>query len=401
MRGLPRFVTKRGLGFAFAAVGLFVIGDVTRTGWVQIADAVFWGAIILSAAIAPFLSGGLTAAPRFFTHARSDDGALSQGDTVGIGVEVVNRRPWPRFGLTIAFNLYVNGNRVTKSTEERVRFYVPFMAPGATVRVEGRLPVMRRGTHLLADGVATSDAPLGLFRRTQRLKEESSVLVYPTLVEVTLPTSRLIQTGERPTPVTARTGEEVAGSRPYNTGDAARSIHWRNSARAGRLMTKAYSAVEQDAPVLVVGRGAETDAPRAELALDDRCRVAAGIAFESGKSGLPLSMAVGRNLPRMSWDELRAHIATLTARSMPPLRDELDSLPPGTSIAVVLDADDHDGVEAIVASAPRMASTDVWLLSQPGDDFEWRVSRVANALKAVGAGVTVVERPLPPLEAAP
>ncbi len=400
MRGLPRFVTKRGFGFTFAAVGLFVIGDVTRTGWVQIADAVFWAAIIVSALMAPLSSGGVTAVPRFSARGRSDDRALSQGDTVSLDVDVVNRRPWPRFGLTLAFNLYVNDVLVTKTAEERVRFHVSYLAPGATTRVEGRFPVVRRGAHRLADGVVMSDAPFGLFRRTHRQREESSVLVYPAPVEVELPVSRLVQTGERPTPVTARTGDEIAGSRPYSTGDSARSIHWRNSARTGRLMTKAYSAVEQDAPVLVIGRGADADPTQAELSLDARCRVATGVAFVSGQRGVPLSMVVGRGLPQMSWDELRAHVATLATTAMPPLREELDSLPPGTSIAVVLDVDDHDGVETVVANAPRMASTDVWLLSRPGEEFEWRASRVANALKSVGASASVVERPLPPLDVA-
>ena len=165
-------------------------------------------------------------------------------------------------------------------------------------------------------------------------------------------------------------------------------------------MTKAYSAVEQDAPVLVIGRGADADPTQAELNLDDRCRVATGVALASGQHGVPLSMVVGRGLPQMVWDELRAHVATLTTTAMPPLREELDSLPPGTSIAVVLDVDDHDGVETVVANAPRMGSTDVWLLSRPGEGFEWRASRVANALKSVGASASVVERPLPPLDVA-
>ena len=146
----------------------------------------------------------------------------------------------------------------------------------------------------------------------------------------------------------------------------------------------------------MIGRGVAADVAKAELSLDDRCRVAAGIAFESGQHGIPLSMVVGRGLHQMSWGELRAHVATLTTASMAPLAEELDSLPPGTSIAVVLDVDDNDGVEAIVASAPRMASTDVWLLSQPGEEFEWRANRVASALKSVGAAVSIVERPLPP-----
>jgi uncharacterized protein (DUF58 family) len=390
-----RFLTRRGFGFIFAAVSLFVIGDVTRTGWVQIADAVFWGAILASAIVAAMSSGGLRATPRFFVTTTLDSAGTSQGDEVGIEAEIVNRWPLPRFGVTLSFNLYVNDYLVTPHGDQRVKLHVPFLAPGARTLVKGSMPVTRRGMHRLADGVAASDAPFGVFKRSQRQVAETALMIYPAPVEIELAPSRLVHAGERPKPTSARSGEEVIGSRPYVVGDSARNIHWRNSARTGRVMTKAYAATEQETPVLLVAGGSALDQSRAEESLDDRCRVAAGVSLESGKGGVPLSMLTGRTTQRVTWAETLSNLAAFTSETIQPMADQLKRLDPGASVAVVVDVADDESISAVVADAPRLSSLDVWLLAEPTDEHEWQANRAATALRSVGAYVAVVERPLP------
>jgi uncharacterized protein (DUF58 family) len=398
-----RFLTRRGFGFIFAAASLFVIGDVTRTGWVQIADAVFWGAIIASALVAGMSSGGLRVAPRFFlTESLGENPGTIQGDTVGIEAEVINRWPLPRFGVTLSFNLYVNDHLATPHADQRVRLHIPFLAPGARAVVKGSMVTSRRGMHRLADGIAASDAPFGVFKRSQRQDAETALMIYPAPVEIELGRSRLVHTGERPKPVTARSGEEVIGSRPYVNGDSARSIHWRNSARSGRTMTKAFAATEQETPVLIVAGSpvadAKADQTKSEESLDDRCRVAAGVALESGKSGVPLSMLNGRTTQRVTWAETLSHLASLTSGTMQPMGDQLARLDPSAALAVVADGADDDSISAMIAGAPKLSSMDVWLLAESTDEHLWRVDRAASALRGAGAYVSIVERPLPALE---
>jgi uncharacterized protein (DUF58 family) len=391
-----RFLTRRGFGFIFAAVNLFVIGDVTRTGWVQIADAVFWGAIFASVLVAGISSGGLRVSPRFFVSSQGSGGpGTAQGDEVGIEAEVINNWPLPRFGVTLSYNLYVNDHLATLHADQRVKIHVPFLAPRSRTIVKGSMTSSRRGMHRLADGIAASDAPFGVFKRSQRQTGETALMVYPAPVEIELAPSRLVHAGERPKPVTARSGEEVVGSRPYVVGDSARSIHWRNSARAGRIMTKAFAATEQETPVLLVAGGSMLDASKAEESLDDRCRVAAGVSLESGKHGVPLSMLTGRTSQRVSWAETLAHLAALTSSTVQPMADQLTRLDPAASVAVIVDVADSESVSALVADAPRLSSLDVWLLAEPSDEHEWQANRVASALRSVGAYVSVVERPLP------
>jgi uncharacterized protein (DUF58 family) len=389
-----RFLTRRGLGFILAAVGLFVIGDVTRTGWVQIADSVFWGAIVISAIVPAFSSGGLTASPRFFLRERQDRASgPAQGDEVGIEADIVNHWPVPRFGVTLTYDLYVNEGLTTNRADERVRLFVPFIAPLARMTVTGSMRPPLRGLHRLANGVASSDAPFGLFKRRQRQAADTSLLVYPAPVEVELSPSRLVQNGERPRPVTARIGDDIAGSRPYVRGDARRDIHWRNSARAGRMMTKAYAATEQETPVLLVARG--TSIPNADRALDDRCRVAAGVALASGASGVPLSLLAGRDARAMTWPETLAHLASLSSATAARMRDQLNRLAPSASVAVIVDVADDESISAVASGAPRLSSLDVWLLADEADKDGWSASHVASALQSVGAHVSVVTRPLP------
>ena len=185
------FITKRGMGFALAAVGLFVIGDVTRTGWVQIADALLWGTLVASAVVAGLSGARLEITPRLGWSGSSGDGAGGLGpfqeDDALLLVEVRSPRPWPRFGATISFDLYVNGELTTPDDGSRLRMFVPFIPASGSLSVHGRLPVARRGLHTVRDGMATFDAPFGLFRRRQRHGGESSILVYPARVDVSCP----------------------------------------------------------------------------------------------------------------------------------------------------------------------------------------------------------------------
>lgn len=115
------------MGFALAAVGLFVIGDVTRTGWIQIADALLWGTLAASAVVAGLSGTRIEMTPRLGWHGSTGHGAGGlgpfQSDDAQLVVEVRNPRPWPRVGATISFDLHVNGQLTTPDDGSRVRLF--------------------------------------------------------------------------------------------------------------------------------------------------------------------------------------------------------------------------------------------------------------------------------------
>lgn len=398
------FITKRGMGFALAAVGLFVIGDVTRTGWVQIADALLWGTLAASAVVAGLSGARLEMTPRLGWSGSTSRGVARgvaslgpfQEDDVELVVEVGNRRRWPRFGAILSFDLHVNGELTTPDDGSRVRLFIPFIPALGRSIVQGRLPVPRRGLHTVRAGTATFDAPFGLFRRRQRHGGESSLLVYPARVDVALPEALRTPSEGAPKPVAVRMGHEVSGSRPFAPGDLARHVHWRNSARTGRLLTKTYTAAES--PVSVLLLGAPSAGGAAERALDDLVRVAAGVVHEwTRRYGTALVLDPSPGAPQPTWVEALGYLARVTTRSVPPLREALRRLGPGATVAVVLEAADRASVDALAAAAPGLAEAAAWLLADGPLAGDLGIDAARALLDWAGVRVELVGRPLPEL----
>ena len=388
---------RRGISFTLVATVLFVIGDVTGTGWVQIADAFLWSALVISP-IVPIFSGARLAVTPRVTRVRQDGGpGPVQGDEVVFAAELRNPRPWPRLGVTVAYKLFING--VHGGTSDgaygrEVKLYVPYIDPHGTARVEGQLPVPRRGLYTLSDGRSGSDAPFGLFRRRSAVKGEMSVLVYPAPLTVDAGVVHASHLASAESALPVRVGEEVSGSRPFAMGDAVRQIHWRNSARAGRLLSKSFTSAELDTPVLVIGT-----APGDEVGLDDETRVAAGVGEAWAVRGFPVHLQGAERPGPAAWAELLGQLARVTSAMLPTVGSALRSVPPGSTLAVVIPSDDREGVRAVVSAAGRMASVSTWLLTRPRDDGSEEddvlTQTGAAALRRAGVTVTLVERPLP------
>jgi len=116
------------------------------------------------------------------------------------------------------------------------------------------------------------------------------VLVYPAPARVPRQVPRTLARGEATTHRTGRRGE-FFGLREHRSGDDRRDVHWRSSARTGRLLVREYE--DQHAQRIVIGvdnalpdavRDAVTDGaltPAIELAVaavERAVSVAAGLA---------------------------------------------------------------------------------------------------------------------------
>ncbi len=120
-----------------------------------------------------------------------------------------------------------------------------------TCRTEGRFAV--RGRHQLGPAELRLADPLGLFPRAVRCPTMTPVLVYPRLHELPVPWMRGARSG-RDVPRGARPSDRpptVAGIREHDPGDGLRRIHWLESARRGRLISRRFDA-DEGSDVLVV-----------------------------------------------------------------------------------------------------------------------------------------------------
>jgi uncharacterized protein (DUF58 family) len=140
---------------------------------------------------------------------------------------------------------------------------VPALAPGGGASIRVPATASRRGAFGTGTADLVSTAPLGLLRVRREVAVEGLVVVHPELV----PVSRLVGAatragGDVPAPVPG-VGTEVLGLREWRSGDSARAVSARASARHGRPLV--LERERDSASVLVLlaagpGRGPSWEA---------------------------------------------------------------------------------------------------------------------------------------------
>ncbi len=125
--------------------------------------------------------------------------------------------------------------------QRRMKLFYPSIPAGAMAELTYEVLAYRRGAHEFPPLDLRSDAPFGFFRKQRQLPIPTWLLVYPEvrpLRHLELFDYRRAAEVDRPR---AGTGMEMLGTRPYQTGDSPRYIHWRSSARSGRLISKEFA----------------------------------------------------------------------------------------------------------------------------------------------------------------
>ncbi len=101
---------------------------------------------------------------------------------------------------------------------------------------------LRRGRFRLGPMTLTSSDPLGLFPRQRQLPATSVMIVYPATLELPgfSPPLGMLPGGDAMRRRTHYVTTNVSTVREYVPGDSFNRIHWRSTARAGRLIVKEF-----------------------------------------------------------------------------------------------------------------------------------------------------------------
>jgi uncharacterized protein (DUF58 family) len=117
-------------------------------------------------------------------------------------------------------------------------------APGETAVTQYRLTPLRRGVFRWSVIEVTGSDPLGLSKKTVLYRAEAeplTVLPSPLPFPLVLPSSAGWGGGEADHGPSRGPGIDPRGIREYQVGDSLRHVHWRSSARTGRLLVKERS----------------------------------------------------------------------------------------------------------------------------------------------------------------
>ncbi len=105
-----------------------------------------------------------------------------------------------------------------------------------------KTPCTRRGQFTLGPITLTSGDPFGFYQFPRRIDATSSILVYPPTVPIydfASPIGKL-SGGQAVRQRTFETTPNAYGVREYAAGDSLNRIHWKTSARRGKLMVKEF-----------------------------------------------------------------------------------------------------------------------------------------------------------------
>ena len=379
-------ITRRGVGVVISAIAIFFLASVTRVGWLHLADAVLWGMIVVGAVLPWLTVPGLRASRKIATGQSGDAVSPVVGDEIDVEVDLSSGGMFPRFLVTASYESSLTGGE-----KQRQRVFFTHLPGGSTTTGANTVSCDMRGRHEVGPLLVESAAPFGLFRRRRRVSAPFNVLVFPKWHAMSHVGLLEAPRGETEGRRISRTGNEVMATRRYGAGDPMRDVHWKNTARTGRLMVKEYDAGADDGVVIAfdasnpVGEGAETT-------LEYAVSIAASASRALVRNNHEVAIAAGGppGPATSDWRRIMESLALVESGPLRMLGNAIAAVPGTARVLAIVSADDRVSIKALASLALRGGSVAAVVL---GGFVEGQDSSSAVAsLRAAGVATTQCRR---------
>lgn len=299
-RWAGRTLRPAGVLVALAATVGLAVG--IALGWVEwmVAGAV---SAMLLAMSAPFLFGARAyAVDLSLSHERIVAGQAVTG-------EITVRNDGRRLALPGHLDVPVGAGLV--------EFGVPLLRPGHLVSQPLDIPPLRRGVVRIGPVTTVRSDPVGLLRREHAFDDVHELFVHPRTTALPSTSAGLIRDLEgSPTRRLVDSDMSFHAIREYAPGDAQRQVHWKSTAKTGRLMVRQFEESRRSrmAVILGVARAEFEGEEEFELAVS----AAASLGLRAVRDARDLDLVTGSEIPRVVRGRLRAvqHIPTVSPRAM-------------------------------------------------------------------------------------
>lgn len=340
-----RTVRPAGALVIFAATAGLLAGLVF--GWVE---AIVAGALALSFLLLsiPFLFG---------TRAYDVELTLAHERIVagtGVSATVIVRNTGSRPTLPGRIDVPVGPGLV--------EFGVPLLRAGQESPRTLEIPPQPRGIVRVGPATTVRSDPLGLLHREHAFDDIHDLYVHPRTVSVPSSSAGLIRDLDgNPTRRLVDADMSFHAIREYAPGDSRRQIHWKSTAKTGRLMVRQYEESRRSRMAVVMGLA------EAEFSSDDEFELAvsaaASLSLRAVHDARDLDIVVGAEIPRVVRGRLRA----------------IRHLPSGAPRIVL------DGFSSVERLSNTMAFRDVCRLTAEAAE------RLSIAVLVVGSAVTLTQ----------
>lgn len=211
-------ITKVGLWYVLFAVLVAIAATNTGNNALYLVVAVMLGALVVSGITSRQNVGGLESDLRI-------EGDVFANQPVQARFVLRNPSRWlPRWFLLVS------------ASRGGVPRLVPYLPPRGTSRGRLELLLPRRGRRNVPDVHLASLFPFGFFRKGVRYHVDRELLVYPEIYPAAnAEVERTARSGEVAAD-RAGWGHDLYALRPFRHGDDPRGIHWKQTARTGRIV---------------------------------------------------------------------------------------------------------------------------------------------------------------------
>lgn len=285
-----------------ATVGL---GLGYTNGWVElIAAGTFAWVLLLVAAL-------------FLLSTKSLEATLSlEKDRVVVGERLTGELTVKNKGRTVSLPTQINlpiGRRLAEVA-------IPFLGMGGRFDQDLAIPTDRRGVIPVGPPGATRSSPIGILVRESVWGSPQDVFVYPKTVRLPSTEAGLLRDLEGD-PSTRIVNDDLSfhAIREYAPGDQRRQIHWKSTAKTGRLMVRQYEETVRSEMIVALDTREEAYANEDEFEL--AVSAATSLALRGQTDGRHLLYVAGPETPMYgSADHVR--LFDLQTRSRRTLLDD-------------------------------------------------------------------------------
>ncbi len=346
------------LGWGVLAIGLLTWWAGARWGWTELVMIAGAALLLLAACLALALGRA-----RVTITADVDPRRVVVGDPATGRVRVVNTGRAPLLPLLVELPVGLSA----------ARFTLPPLPAGAGHEELFVVPTHRRGVIPVGPARTVQGDPLGLVRRTVEWTEITELFVHPRTVAIDSLGAGLLRDLEGSvTEDQSLSDLAFHALREYQPGDDRRYIHWRSSAKAGRLLVRQFldtrrshisvvvdvdpAAYRQGRPAAREHTASRTlpvpgDAPPGAVLpeirdLETAISVAASIAVRCVRDDQDATVVAGRHsITRAGLGRTLDQLCRVEPATGPGLRDAVATaahLAPDTSVCVVVTGPHRD-----------------------------------------------------------
>jgi uncharacterized protein (DUF58 family) len=393
-------LNKRALVTVLVGLALLLIAATIRSGWLYLVSSVLFALVIIG-----LLSGRL--ATRKLVVSREAPAEVFEGEPFDVRLRVANTGRTGRHLVSFKdtqFQGKGRGGFFSKVREQRKQFKeflrtgkAPAVLPnvrddrikmvtiedlpgGSQVNTEYEVRAPKRGVY---GPVAITISSGGTFgsTETRRTSEAGGVTtVFPRIfpIESFQFDPRASLAPVEPIEWSRKgIGQDYYGTREYFRGDSLRHIHWRSSARQGKLIVKEYEQDLKPSVALAVALWAPARGDDVHNSLEDGLRAAASItSFHESMGGLPLLVLPrGDSFAPFEAPTLFRCLEALAAYEPPPrgnmaqalvaiVETALEAMLPGSALVLVTNAPGEQVAVALDSFARVAAGSVVLVLDE-------------------------------------